>query len=303
VLDGTDITGLPTNKRNMGMVFQAYALFPNMTVAHNIGFGLKVAGKDGKSIQRRVDDMLEIIKMREFAGRFPHQLSGGQQQRVALARALAISPQALLLDEPLSALDAKIRLSLRQEIRSIQRQLGITTIFVTHDQEEAMSISDRIVVMNKGRIEQVGSPVDIYNSPRTQFVASFIGSLNILQANVQDRASGQIHLDGQTIYVEDGSALTNVDSDTVTIALRPESITPSAAMQDPAMNSLNGTVTDIGFLGSVVRIRILLQEQSINVDIFNNPTNRLPAVGEPIMLTFARDACRILQGEHHEIVA
>jgi putative spermidine/putrescine transport system ATP-binding protein len=303
VLDGSDVTALPANKRNMGMVFQSYALFPNMTVAHNIGFGLKVAGKEGKSIQRRVDDMLEIIKMREFAGRFPHQLSGGQQQRVALARALAISPQALLLDEPLSALDAKIRLSLRQEIRTIQRQLGITTIFVTHDQEEAMSISDRIVVMNKGRIEQVGSPVDIYNSPQTQFVASFIGSLNILEATILDRAKGVIRLDGQTIYLDDPDRLRDVAGDSITMALRPESITPGAAMQQPDMNSLSGTVADIGFLGSVVRIRVQLQEQVINADIFNNPANRLPMVGEAIVLTFSRDACRVLKSDEQAVVA
>jgi len=167
IIDGKDVTALNANKRNIGMVFQQYALFPNMTVADNIQFGLKVAGADGGLRQKRIKDMLGIIHMEQFANRYPHQLSGGQQQRVALARALAIQPQVLLLDEPLSALDAKIRVNLRQEIRSIQRQLGITTIFVTHDQEEALSISDRIVVMNQGVIDQLGTPLDIYNRPQT----------------------------------------------------------------------------------------------------------------------------------------
>ena len=164
------------------MVFQSYALFPNMTVADNVAFGLKVAKQPAAEIEPRVEEMLELIKLPQLGDRYPYQLSGGQQQRVALARALAIKPQVLLLDEPLSALDAKIRVSLREEIRALQRELGITTIYVTHDQEEALSMSDRIVVMNEGRVEQVGTPFEIYNYPRTRFVASFVGTLNILQA-------------------------------------------------------------------------------------------------------------------------
>src|SRR5690606_13642442 len=153
--------------------FQSYALFPNMTVADNIGFGLKVAGQPKADIKSRVSEMLRLIKLEDLGERYPYQLSGGQQQRVALARALAIRPQLLLLDEPLSALDANIRVSLREEIRAIQQQLGITTVYVTHDQEEAMSLSDRIVVMNQAQIEQVWTPFEIYNFPKTAFVASF----------------------------------------------------------------------------------------------------------------------------------
>ena len=171
VIDGVEVTGTPANQRNIGMVFQSYALFPNMTVANNIGFGLKVAGKSAQEIKTRVDEMLGLIKLETLGNRYPYQLSGGQQQRVALARALAIRPQLLLLDEPLSALDAKIRVSLRNEIRAIQRKLGITTIYVTHDQEEALSLSDRVVVMNEGRMEQIGAPFEIYNFPQTAFVA------------------------------------------------------------------------------------------------------------------------------------
>lgn len=170
-IDGRDVTGLPANRRKIGMVFQAYALFPNLTVADNIGFGLKVVGEDKGAIAKRVAGMLELIGLPQLGNRYPFQLSGGQQQRVALARALAPRPQVLLLDEPLSALDAKIRINLREEIRRIQQDLGITTIFVTHDQEEALSISDRIVVMHQGIADQVGTPFDIYNRPATRFVA------------------------------------------------------------------------------------------------------------------------------------
>src|SRR5215813_2664798 len=191
-INGQDVTRLRPNQRNVGMVFQSYALFPNMTVAGNVGFGLRVANKPAAEIAARVEEMLKLIKLPTLGGRYPYQLSGGQQQRVALARALAIKPQVLLLDEPLSALDAKIRVSLREEIRSLQRSLGITTIYVTHDQEEALSMSDRIVVMNEGRVEQIGTPFEIYNFPRTRFVASFVGTLNLLKGKIIDAAGGRI---------------------------------------------------------------------------------------------------------------
>ena len=174
-VDGKDITYTSPNQRNVGMVFQSYALFPNMTVAGNIGFGLKVRKRPKAEIAKKVDELIELMHLQGRADRYPWQMSGGQQQRVALARALAIEPQVLLLDEPLSALDAKIRIVLRKEIRSIQRQLGITTVYVTHDQEEALSLSDRVVVMNEGHIEQIGVPSEIYNFPTTAFVASFVG--------------------------------------------------------------------------------------------------------------------------------
>ena len=178
ILDDEDITNKAPNQRNVGMVFQAYALFPNMTVANNIGFGLKIRREKKEAIKERISEMLALIHLEQKGDSYPYQLSGGQQQRVALARALAIHPQVLLLDEPLSALDAKIRVQLRAEIRAIQKKLGITAIYVTHDQEEALSISDRIVVMYEGKIEQVGSPFQIYNFPTTAFVASFVGTLN-----------------------------------------------------------------------------------------------------------------------------
>src|SRR5512139_1319292 len=196
VINGKDVTNVPPNQRNVGMVFQAYALFPNMTVGGNIGFGMKIAKKPQEQIKKRVDEMLHLIHMDGLGDRYPYQLSGGQQQRVALARALALSPSILLLDEPLSALDAKIRVMLRGEIRAIQQQLGITAIYVTHDQEEALSISDRVVVMNNGVMEQIGPPFEIYNFPTTEFVAHFVGTLNAVQAEIVDPANRILSIDG-----------------------------------------------------------------------------------------------------------
>src|SRR5579864_3693860 len=181
VVDGKDLTTVPPNKRDMGMVFQAYSLFPNMTASQNVEFGLRIRGKDRTDRRKRVDDLLELVGLGHAGTRYPHQLSGGMQQRVALARALAIEPRVLLLDEPLSALDAKVRVQLREEIRRIQLELGITTLYVTHDQEEALSVSDRVVVLSQGKIEQVGSPADIYDNPQTVFVAQFIGTMNRIE--------------------------------------------------------------------------------------------------------------------------
>ncbi|MEW5989176.1 MAG: ABC transporter ATP-binding protein, partial [Chloroflexota bacterium] len=220
LINGADVTYRPPNQRNVGMVFQAYALFPNMNIAANIGFGLKLQKRPPAAIRQRVEELLRLIHLPDKGPSYPYQLSGGQQQRVALARALAIEPQVLLLDEPLSALDAKIRLSLRNEIRSIQRELGITTVYVTHDQEEALSLSDRVVVMSEGRIEQVGTPSEIYNFPKTHFVASFVGTLSILSARVVDPAAGRLDVGGQPIQVARPLEHSRPD-DAVSLALRP----------------------------------------------------------------------------------
>src|ERR671919_817168 len=210
LVDGRDITNVPASRRDMGMVFQAYSLFPHLTARENVAFGLRLRKMASTERRKVADRLLELVHLATQGNRYPHELSGGQQQRVALARALAIEPQVLLLDEPLSALDAKIRVALRKEIRSIQRQLGITTVYVTHDQEEAMSLSDRVVVMSDGRIEQIGTPAAIYNFPATQFVASFVGTLNLLEARVIDATTGRISLAGQEITaghaVESGGA-------------------------------------------------------------------------------------------------
>src|SRR5689334_20024188 len=271
-INGVDVTNTPPNRRHVGMVFQSYALFPNMTVAGNVGFGLRVAKRPAVEIAARVEEMLKLIKLPTLGGRYPYQLSGGQQQRVALARALAIKPQVLLLDEPLSALDAKIRVALREEIRAVQRKLGITTIYVTHDQEEALSMSDRIVVMNEGRVEQIGTPSEIYNFPRTRFVASFVGTLSIVQGQVLDPATGRIAVSGQQVTAKGGIPHARA-GETCSVALRPE----AARLEDPAApvvpgrNRLEGLIEEVNFLGAIVRLRLRLQDTAISFDTFNNP--------------------------------
>src|SRR5690242_5511494 len=192
-IDGKDVTGLPANKRNMGMVFQAYSLFPHLTVRQNVAFGLRLRGRSREERDGRAMEMLELVGLSTQADRYSHQISGGQQQRVALARALAIEPQVLLLDEPLSALDAKVRGQLRDEIRRIQLEVGITTLFVTHDQEEALAIADRVGVMKDGHLEQLGPPTEIYGRPATPFVAEFVGLSNRLAGVVQ---SGEVVVRG-----------------------------------------------------------------------------------------------------------
>ena len=292
VMDGRDITGVRPNQRNIGMVFQSYALFPNMTVADNIGFGLSVARVPKADIQGRVAEMLGLIKLEQLGSRYPYQLSGGQQQRVALARALAIRPQLLLLDEPLSALDAKIRVSLRNEIRAIQRKLGITTIYVTHDQEEALSLSDRVVVMNQGVVEQVGPPFEIYNFPKTAFVASFVGTLNVVEATVHDPQSGALQVAGQTIHAPQ-PLVGHTAGEAVKLALRPELFAPEPSGA-PGENCLAGTVENVVFLGAVVRVHVRVGPSLVLMDEFNNPNLSVPAVGAPIDLCFQRENCLLL---------
>jgi putative spermidine/putrescine transport system ATP-binding protein len=299
-VDGRDITNKSPNQRNVGMVFQSYALFPNMTVAGNVGYGLRVRGRPKADIAKRVGELLEMIGLPGRGERYPWQLSGGQQQRVALARALAIEPQVLLLDEPLSALDAKIRIILRKEIRAIQRQLGITTVYVTHDQEEALSLSDRVVVMSEGRIEQIGTPFEIYNFPATPFVASFVGTLNLVQTGVVEPATGRVSLAGQEVRTSKPITTARA-GDRVTLAVRPEGIELGAGGENA--NQVRGTLEDINFLGSVVRLRIGLGDggdgtpaTSMTLDTFNEPHLALPAVGDAVVVSFPPEACFVLQG-------
>jgi putative spermidine/putrescine transport system ATP-binding protein len=294
VLDGRDITHVAPNRRNVGMVFQSYALFPNMTVADNVGFGLKVRKRPKDQIGRRVGELLELVHLGDKGNRFPYQLSGGQQQRVALARALAYEPQVLLLDEPLSALDAKIRVSLRNEIRAIQRQLGITTVYVTHDQEEALSLSDRIVVMSEGRIEQIGTPFEIYNFPTSAYVASFVGTLNVLRTLVVDAGSGRLRVGGQEIRIS--KAITAPNGSTISLALRPEMV--SLGPGPAGSNVLHGTVADVSFLGSIVRIRVRIAEGVIVIlDVFNEPTLQLPKLEETLDVSFPAEGPLVLGTE------
>jgi putative spermidine/putrescine transport system ATP-binding protein len=291
-LEKEDITNKAPNQRNVGMVFQAYALFPNMTVAGNIGFGLKIRGEKKETIQATVKEMLALIHLEQRGDSYPNQLSGGQQQRVALARALANHPEVLLLDEPLSALDAKIRVSLRAEIRAIQRKLGITAIYVTHDQEEALSISDRIVVMYEGKIEQVGSPFEIYNFPSTAFVASFVGTLNTTTAEVVDPATHLLQIDGVQLQAAEGLE-DKFKGDKVTIAIRPERF--NFITQEKKANVLDCTIENITFLGSVVRIQVCVGSNRFYMDTFNNPFLELPKIGDKDQVTCSREAVLVLR--------
>jgi putative spermidine/putrescine transport system ATP-binding protein len=264
-----------------------------MTVASNIGFGMRVKKRPKDQIKKRVGELLEMINMPEKADRYPYQLSGGQQQRVALARALVIEPQVLLLDEPLSALDAKIRVSLRSEIRAIQRQLGITTVYVTHDQEEALSLSDRVVVMSQGRMEQVGTPFEIYNFPATAFVASFVGTLNAVEARIAQAADRTLSLAGTPIRT--ASEVRGAAGELVTVAIRPEMITFDGTGAADGANRLAATVDDVAFLGAVVRVRTTLEDGSrVSVDTFNNPHLAVPTAGTPVTLRFPPEACLVL---------
>lgn len=290
-IDGKDVVDLKPNQRNIGMVFQAYALFPNMTVAQNLAFGLKVAGKSKTEIDDTVKEMLALIKLEELGQRYPFQLSGGQQQRVALARALAVKPKLLLLDEPLSALDAKIRVSLREEIRAIQRKLQITTIFVTHDQEEALSMSDRIVVMHKGKADQLGTPFEIYNQPKTRFVASFVGTINVLEGVVTDADAGNFSLKETQLSL--GRKLPNFKTgDAIALALRPEAASLGATLGK--VGQLPGIVQDVNFLGSVIRVRVKVGETILSLDNFNQPSVIPPKAGDAVIVSFAPEELLVL---------
>jgi putative spermidine/putrescine transport system ATP-binding protein len=291
IINSEDVTNKSPNQRDVGMIFQSYALFPNLTVAGNIGFGLKIAKKPSDEIHKRVQEMLDLIHMPEYGNRYPYQLSGGQQQRVALARALALSPDVLLLDEPLSALDAKIRVSLRAEIRSIQQELGITAIYVTHDQEEALSISDRIVVMYNGHIEQIGSPFQIYNFPETAFVASFIGTLNAFNAEVFDPQNNTIGIDSLRL-ITDESLQNRKPGDKLMIAIRPERL--SFSSEQKKANLIDCQIENITFLGSIVRIEVKIGETHLFMDTFNNPFLELPKIGEKVEITCSKQAVIIL---------
>ncbi len=272
VVDGKDMTRVPPNRRDMGMVFQAYSLFPNMTAERNVEFGLKVRGIARERRAGKIKELLELVGLGDAAKRYPHQLSGGMQQRVALARALAIEPSVLLLDEPLSALDAKVRVQLREEIRRIQTQLGITTLYVTHDQEEALSISDRIAVLSQGRIEQIGGPSEIYGAPTTPFVAEFVGTMNRLEATVLDGERGEVDHGGTRLVVD--AARGRRRGERVLVLVRPEllELSVNGAEGD---NALAGEVLTHTFLGPVTRLKIVGSGADLIADV---PTARVESL-------------------------
>jgi len=279
-------------KRDFGIVFQSYALFPNMTVQQNVAFGLKMRKMPKNLIDNRVDEMLELMGLSEWEKHYPSQLSGGQQQRVALARAIAIKPNVLLLDEPLSALDAKIRVRLRAVIKKLQHELGITMIYVTHDQEEALSMADRIVVMREGQLRQVGTPWEIYKKPKTSFIAEFVGTSNFVEGCRKDNRI----VYGQ--YSFEVSEIDMVDSEKVYLAIRPEdieivgtTITPESCVTS---NIVEVRAELITFLGSVVNITVILEGRKIVVDIAQKEFSKKPLnQKESLRLYFPPDAFHV----------
>jgi putative spermidine/putrescine transport system ATP-binding protein len=257
-VDGKEISHIPASRRDMGMVFQSYSLFPNMSALDNVGFGLRLRKKSGAERKRRAGELLDMVGLAKQAGQYPHQLSGGQQQRVALARALAIEPRVLLLDEPLSALDAKVRLQLREQIRALQQRLGTTTLFVTHDQEEALSMSDRVGVMKDGKLEQIATPSELYSEPATAFVAEFVGTMNRIPGRL-DATGDRVSAVGQTVPVIGGAA--DALAGDVDVLVRPEGLDIAAGPNG------NGIVADRTFLGSTTRISVLLDgDHMVKVD-------------------------------------
>lgn len=261
LLDGASIRQIPADKRNFGMVFQGYALFPHMTVRQNIGYALDVRKRPKAEIEARVDEMLELVQLQEFGHRKPGQLSGGQQQRVALARALSFSPPVLLLDEPLGALDKKLRVEVQDQLKDIHRKVGTTFIYVTHDQEEALSMSDRIVIMQDGRIEQLGTPTELYERPKTRFAAGFLGKSNFLT-------------------MDDG-----------VYALRPEKIDIAPAGQINGAARISGTIHDITYFGAMQKYMVTVEGREdieVDVDVWRNPHNL--SEGQAVDLGWAADA-------------
>ena len=256
LVDGRDVSGVPTSRRDMGMVFQAYSLFPHMTAQQNVEFGLRLRGKGTSERRRIAGEYLELVGLSAQADRFAHQMSGGQQQRVALARALAIRPQVLLLDEPLSALDAKVRVQLRDEIRRIQLELGITTLFVTHDQEEALAVADRVGVMSQGRIEQIASPEEMYSRPASPFVAEFIGLSNPLPGT---SSGGTATVLGAAVPLLPNSPA----SGPVTVLVRPESVRLASDGGGGADGGIPATVVATSFLGATGRAQVRLADGTV----------------------------------------
>ncbi|MDP9866063.1 MULTISPECIES: ABC transporter ATP-binding protein [Streptosporangium] len=262
LVDGRDITRVPANRRDAGMVFQSYSLFPNLNARDNVAFGLRVRKVPAARRHARAAELLELVGLPAHADRYPHQLSGGQQQRVALARALALEPRVLLLDEPLSALDAKVRVTLREEIRRLQLDLGITTVFVTHDQEEALSVADRVAVLRDGRLEQCGAPAEVYDRPATPFVAEFVGTMNHIPGRV---SGGEVAVLGRSLPV-DGPSPASPDVD---VLVRPEAV---LVTPDPEGGAL---VVASSFRGSSARLRVRLGELEVLSDVPGHDAVRL----------------------------
>ena len=305
-LFGDDISTLAPHQRPVNTVFQQYALFPHLSVADNVAFGLKRLNRPADEVQQRTADMLDLIRMAEYGQRKPHELSGGQQQRVALARALAPAPKVLLLDEPLSALDLKLRQAMREELKAIQKQTGITFVFVTHDQEEALAMSDRIAVMSNGEVQQIGAPREIYNNPTNHFVANFIGEANILDVEATPVRSGKAKAGtgphaakltfGNTIWQIDMPPELNGRKN-ISVMIRPENLRIEAAKGKTPAAAMIGTIKDMSYLGTDTQIHV---DVGNNTDLLARIQNDATAngeisVGEKVRVNFDTTAIRVLE--------
>jgi putative spermidine/putrescine transport system ATP-binding protein len=277
IVDGKNLTGVPTYKRDMGLVFQSYALFPHMNVERNVAFGLEMRKVARDELAKRVRDAIALVHLNGMEGRRPAALSGGQQQRVALARALVISPSILLLDEPLSNLDAKLRDEMRNEIRDIQQRLGITAVFVTHDQAEALTMCDKVVVMNRGRLEQVGTPTELYEQPRTSFVAEFIGRMNRVRTEARN---GSTEFAGQRIPVPAG-----LDGP-VNIMMRPHRIAIGPVASGEAHHQVTGSIARAVFVGDILQYDVDVAGQIVSVELATRGGESVLAPGTPVSLSW-----------------
>jgi ABC-type Fe3+/spermidine/putrescine transport system ATPase subunit len=293
---GRRVNDVPIHKRNIGLVFQNYALFPHKTIFDNVAFGLKYRSVPKDEIKRKVTRALEIVRLPGVEKKVPSELSGGQQQRIALARAIVIEPDLLLLDEPLSALDANLREEMRIEIKTIQREVGITTLFVTHDQEEALAMSDRIVVMNHGIVEQAGTPEEVYNTPASRYVASFLGQSNLLEGRVTAAAGGEAKValdEGGTVTV---AAKSLKAGDKVTVVVRAQKITVGGS----AGNVLNGTIVSTAYLGGTASYVAAVGKLRLNA--INPIAGHVFREGEAVTLTFAPADCVLLDAGGKRVV-
>ncbi len=290
-LFGEDIASLPPDKRSVNTVFQNYALFPHMDVTTNVMFGLRMLGKDDAEARARAADVLALVQLEPFADRMPSQLSGGQQQRVALARALAPNPRVLLLDEPLSALDLKLRQAVRLELQQLQKDTGITFIFVTHDQEEALTMSDRIAVINAGEVQQVGDPRQIYEEPDNPFVASFIGETNLLKVDIVSISDGRAQVALHSGAALSCSAARGAQPGPGHVSIRPERVEVCALDQA----TLSGTVRRVVYLGTDMQVEVeLAAGDAVTARIQNAQGATIPAIGEAVGLRFDASAARVL---------
>jgi spermidine/putrescine ABC transporter ATP-binding subunit len=295
-----NITNVPPEKREFGMVFQGYALFPNMTVAENVGFSLRIRKGRKAAIGREVERMLDTVRLTSLGDRFPHELSGGQQQRVALARALIFNPKVLLLDEPLSALDKKLRAGLQEELRDLHRRLGTTFIFVTHDQDEALSMSDEIVIINHGRVVQRGSPTELYERPGSHFVADFLGRSNFIDGTIGDLSAARItySVDGHAFeQAVSGRTPAGLVGDKVLIGLRPEKITLSSVEPAGDVNRLRGELTKIIYEGTDYHVRVATAIGAVQavVPVWRSAMALEP--GSSVWLSWQYDAAAVLRDD------